>query len=459
MVLPSATWLPAHLIAAANPGSSQAEVTVYVTPAFVNGGGGGGGGGDGGGGGGGGGAAGVTPVLDVVTEKGRFTEDIIAKSDDRKAELYIPKDTIGLNRVGQLISSILVKVTEDAPAAPADSEYIGHVYRFGPDGVTFDLPVDLTIKYDESKIPEGVAEKNLVVAWWDKSTSNWVDLESTVYLEDDKVTAKVSHFSLFTILVHTRPAGFTIDDLSVTPEEVNLGESISISVLVTNTGDLTGSYEVSLEIDNVVAQIKEVTLDGHDSKTLTFQTVLEVAGEHNISIGTESRLLQVEKPLARTAFTISDLSISPREVNTKENVTIRVTVSNIGDLPGAYELPLKLDGYVIDTKEVFLNGKESCQVRFILSRDTPGAYTVSCDDHLFGLFRVYARSAVPETSVIWPSTTPVEPSVDPAGPVEQPAIPVSISLRIITSVIAAGLIGGIGLTFVIRLRRYYKHNV
>jgi len=206
------------------------------------------------------------------------------------------------------------------------------------------------------------------------------------------------------------------------------------------------------KIDGIVTQTKQVTIDGHDSRTITFQVAPEVAGEHNISIGTESRSLQVKKPLARTAFTISDLSISPRRLITEESVTISVTVSNIGDLPGAYELALKLDGHVIDTKEVSLNGKESRQVRFILSRDTPGTYIVSFDDHLFGLFRVYPSLAPPETSVILPPTTPVEPPAEPAEPAEQPAIPMPISVRVIIIIIALGVVCGIGTTIIIKLK-------
>jgi len=57
-----------------------------------------------------------------------------------------------------------------------------------------------------------------------------------------------------------------------------LGESVTISVLVTNISDLTISHKVTLRIDNVAAAAKDVTPDGGDSQTVTFITAKDAAG-------------------------------------------------------------------------------------------------------------------------------------------------------------------------------------
>jgi hypothetical protein len=87
--------------------------------------------------------------------------------------------------------------------------------------------------------------------------------------------------------------------LSVTPKEVNLGESVSISIIITNSGDLTGSYEVKLKIDNVVVQTKEVTLTAGSIQNVTFSVTSDIAGTCSVDINglTGSFVVKEEVPL------------------------------------------------------------------------------------------------------------------------------------------------------------------
>jgi hypothetical protein len=237
-----------------------------------------------GGGGGGGGVAGVTPVLDLVTSKGRFIEDVTAKSEDRKVELYIPKNTIGKNRAGGIISSIRIKEEKDPPDPPEESNVVGLVYDLGPDGATFDPPIILTFKYSESKIDADIAEENLVVAYWDKDDDEWVELESTVDPKNNIITAKVSHFTNFTILAHTHPANFTITALMIAPDEIESGEMVTISTLITNTGDLTDTYEVTLKINGSIVEVKEAEVIGGEDEKVVFSVTAEEAGTYKVDV-------------------------------------------------------------------------------------------------------------------------------------------------------------------------------
>lgn len=71
------------------------------------------------------------------------------------------------------------------------------------------------------------------------------------------------------------------------------------------------------------------------------------------------------------------LSISPSEVGFGEEVTISVTLINTGDVEETYEVVLKIDGVVEDTKEVTIGAGTSKTVTFATSRDVAGTYTVS----------------------------------------------------------------------------------
>ena len=242
----------------------------------------------GGGGGGGGGAAGLTSVTDSITEQGRFTEKVTAKSEDRKVELTIPKNTIGKKRGGALLSSISIKEKENPPDPPEESNVVGLVYDIEPDGATFDPPISLTFEYSASEIPDGVAEENLVLAYWDNTAKEWVELEGTVDPANNTITAQISHFTDFATLAYTRPASFTVTDLSISPAEASAGETVTISAIVTNTGDLTDAYEVTLKIGGVAVEFREVELVGGESKTVSFSVVLNVAGTYAVEIETLS---------------------------------------------------------------------------------------------------------------------------------------------------------------------------
>lgn len=100
------------------------------------------------------------------------------------------------------------------------------------------------------------------------------------------------------------PAAFAISNLFITSSEVDIGETVTISVLVTNTGDLTGSYVVTLKIDKVVVASKTVWLDGGASQTVTFATAKDVAGSYGIVVDGLSGSFTVTTPPTPTNWPV-----------------------------------------------------------------------------------------------------------------------------------------------------------
>jgi hypothetical protein len=276
----------------------------------------------GGGGGGGGGAPppGVTKVISEMSSKGKFRSDVTCKSEDECIELFIAKDTIAKRLKGGPLYVIKILEAEDPPPAPEQTNFIVLVYDFSPEGTTFDPSVDLTIKYDESLLTEGVNENNLIIAIWDKDASQWVELESTVDPESNTVTTKIDHFTEFTILAHTRPAAFETSYLIVLPGEVDPDEKVTIKVKVTNTGDLSESYEVTLRINKVVEATKEVTLEGGSSQKVTFTTARDTAGVFTVNVDglsgsfvVKEKVLEVaEKEIVPTPVPIPEPTPTPK---------------------------------------------------------------------------------------------------------------------------------------------------
>ena len=243
---------------------------------------------DGGGGGGGWGdesTPGTIYISDIIDWQGIVTQSVEALSVDGKCTLAISEGTKALTKYAQPLRRISTFEEVSPPASPADTEVIGLTYDLSPDGANFDPPVDLTFVYSRSSIPEGVAEEDLVIAMWDVNAGKWVALDDCIVnTSTHTITAKVTHFTYFTALAYTKPAAFTVSALSITPQEVSIGEEVTISVSVANAGNLSSSYEVTLKIDNEVIETQEVTLAGGASDTVTFKIAEDATNTYSVNI-------------------------------------------------------------------------------------------------------------------------------------------------------------------------------
>jgi len=413
-------------------------------------------GGSGGGGGGGGGATptptptptplppGTINVSQAVRSDGVFTQGVSGQSQDGKCILSINTGTKGLTASGQALSQITVAPMTSPPSPPTQSSVIGLVYNLGPDGASFDPPITLTFSYSDSLVPQGVDEKKLVIATWDTAVGRWLELPSTVDPVANTISARVSHFSAYTTLAHTRPANFTLANLSVSSPEVNVKEVVNVSVQVTNNGDFSGSYEVILKVDNAVTQTKNITLAGGASQTVSFNVTSDTTGTHSVGIGTLQGSFKVIMPQLPAAFSIRSLTVHPPEARVGESVTLSAVVANTGDLAGNYKIVLKIDNLEVETKEIALAGGASEQVTFAVTRENPGTYTASVDNLSIPFV---VRAAPPQ----------IPPSTPGASLSPLPPLPPSPPAAQTNWIVIGGIIGGVivlGLfIFVIVLRR------
>ncbi|MFC1904451.1 CARDB domain-containing protein [Chloroflexota bacterium] len=320
---------------------------------------------------------GVTKLAAIIDSSGVLTTSTNVTSADNKVTLTIEKGTKALTEDKTPLPKITVVKMTEPPAPPADSHVIGLAYDFGPDGATFDPPILLEFTYDLSLIPEGVPEDKLVIAMWDASTENWIVLDSTVDTSTHTITTRVSHFTIFTILAYTSPAAFTVSDLTVTPAATGIGEQVAIGLTIANNGDLRDTYKATLRINNVVEATKEVTLAGGTSQSITFNVSKDTAGTYEIAIDGLSGTFTIKVPPQPGVFTVSSLVVAPAEVEIGETVTIDVLVTNTGDFEHTDVVKLKINGEVIDTKEVTLAGGADQKLTFNVFKDIAGTYEVT----------------------------------------------------------------------------------
>jgi hypothetical protein len=348
----------------------------------------------GGGGGGGGGAPSspgtVTFLNEYMNDEGLILVDAAATSEDGQIAVYLPEGTTAKNKYEQPLLAITFKEDTAPSEPPDDCQFVCLAYEIGPTGATFDPPAFLTFSYTDAQVPDGVSEENMVVATL--QDGQWVELiGGIVDTVDNIITVPINHLSVYTVLAYTSPACFEVADLTVTPTEASPGETITVSVKLTNTGDLTGNSEVLLALDNEVVRNQIKTLQGRSSEKIVFTIVANTIGEHRVSIRNLVATFFIKKPPAAAAFTVSQLKINPASINSGDKVNISVFIENTGDLEGTYPIILLVDDETMETREIDLEGGGSMMLSFSFSAYAVGEHTINIDG-LQGVFEVKSSS-------------------------------------------------------------------
>lgn len=231
-----------------------------------------------------------------ISDEGEINDTIKLTSKDGRLTLLIPKGTFALDKNGKPLKTLEAIVDESPPEPPEETNIIGLAYNFEPDGATFDPPLSLTFTYDPYSLPEGADPDDLVLAYYDEDAGAWVELDCVVDTEAGTITAQVSHFTTFALLIHTpeseipveppppTSASFSLSNLVVEPREVHPGETVNITVSVSNSGGSEGDYVVALTV-NGMTEIKLVTLPAGGSEIVSFSVTAPGAGEYSVSVG------------------------------------------------------------------------------------------------------------------------------------------------------------------------------
>ncbi|GAI85547.1 unnamed protein product, partial [marine sediment metagenome] len=165
---------------------------------------------------------------------------------------------------------------------------------------------------------------------------------------------------------------------------------------------------------------------GGDSEPVSFSITKDTAGKYTVNVGGLLGTFEVRTPQA--AFSISDLSVSPAEIQVGENVNISVSVANTGDITGTYTATLEINNVVVETREVTLASGDSKMIAFTTTEDTVGTYTANID-------------GLSDSFVVKEAAPPALPPQPSAKPINWP---------ILSGVIAGVIIVGLLISFVAR---------
>lgn len=152
--------------------------------------------------------------------------------------------------------------------------------------------------FDPSK---GVLYVNGSAASWNEREKRW-EISTDVYGDPTKRSYVVTgvHDEAYGItaindatgpltVIWYRPAEFLVTDLKVSPTEAQVDEVVTISIKMLNAGEEEGSHTVALKINEMVEDVRTVTLQRGESMTIAFTVVKEVAGAYSVEVnGLES---------------------------------------------------------------------------------------------------------------------------------------------------------------------------
>jgi hypothetical protein len=192
---------------------------------------------------------------------------------------------------------------------------------------------------------------------------------------------------LITSFACSSVAKFEIGAMNISPAQIIEGNSVVVSVNVTNVGETRETFQASLKIDTVLREIKYVPITAGQTKTISFTIDEAEAGSHSIKLNDMSGEFSVLTPPA-----FAELVISHIQAKVGETVTISADVSNTGTVSGNYTMDLKVNGLSEETKTVQVNADSTETVTFEVTKNNPGTYSINMGS-LSGNFTVLTPAA------------------------------------------------------------------
>ena len=126
-----------------------------------------------------------------------------------------------------------------------------------------------------------------------------------------------------------KPAAFEVTGLTIEPAEAEVGEPVTLTFNVTNTGETGGNYTATLTINTEPVENTTMTLIGGETNQTSFTVIQTAAGNYTAEIGNINGTFTVKQPPPDSSnIILSSLTVKPYEVTTGETVTITATAKN-----------------------------------------------------------------------------------------------------------------------------------
>jgi hypothetical protein len=207
--------------------------------------------------------------------------------------------------------------SEETPEIPEGMTLVGDIYDFTGYkdtaktmpcelGTYFDPSASVLLHYDPALL-DGASDP--VIGFYSHELGQWMILPPNpgIVAEVGVATGMADHFaSPCAVLASVpppatpeppapNPAHFVASSLNIVPFEVKTEETVTISLNVTNDGEVVGTYTAELKINGDVVDSKAVTLEGGQSEPVSFAVSASEAGTYEVTVSSLSGSFTVVK--------------------------------------------------------------------------------------------------------------------------------------------------------------------
>jgi len=129
--------------------------------------------------------------------------------------------------------------------------------------------------------------------------------------------------------VTQKPATFEVGAIGLSPSIAMVGDSVTVSTVVTNTGDLAGTYTAALLVNGQQADTRDIQVAPGGNQGVVFQLTENTAGSFNLAIGSSTAALTVYNWVPYTLqYDHSDGAVEGAYVNDDQGHLVQFTPPN-----------------------------------------------------------------------------------------------------------------------------------
>jgi hypothetical protein len=241
-------------------------------------------------------------------------------SFDHHLNFTIPRGTIITDGQNTPMDTITITAVISPPAPPAGVNFIGPVFDLGPDGAVFNPPLVITFSYSDLDVPAGVDEGSLRICFYNESTGQWVECECTVDTVNNVITATLFHFSQYAVMPHVSPLSFTVSNLTI-GQSVSVDQAmVFVSVDIVNTGVAGDLCTLTLKVNGIVTETKDITLAGGAVGIVSFVLTNQSAGAYNVEVNGLTGSYEISPPpVTEPAITTAALTTTASLITAPAN--------------------------------------------------------------------------------------------------------------------------------------------
>ena len=165
-------------------------------------------------------------------------------------------------------------------------------------------------------------------------------------------------------------------NLTISPSNVEVNQPVSVTAELQNVAETQATYHCCLLCEGKELEAQDVTVAGTSTEKMTFTLSQANPGRYRVELLGLSGSYKVLKP---ADIKLVNLDIAPNTVKVGEEATITMSINNMGEAEGVYQARLFVDGSLYYTSDITLAGGARKSESTVVSKDTPGSYSIKID--------------------------------------------------------------------------------